>query len=73
VKNKLARIALIILAIILGSSYELWRGYQEQRSIGVSILYAVFGWVIFFAFLGVFSFRKYLFGCRDEKLDSSRH
>jgi hypothetical protein len=41
------RVLAVVLIIVLGSSYDLWRGYHEGGSVGVAILYAVLGWVIF--------------------------
>ena len=61
---------MIAIVVVLGSSYDLWRGYHEEGSIGVGIIFAVLGWAIFFA---VFAFIRYVFTCRAGKPDSGTH
>jgi hypothetical protein len=68
VKNKLTKIGLVMLVIVLGSSYDLWRGYHEEGSIGTAVGYAVLGWIIF----GIPVFVWYLLMRRSGKWDSTR-
>jgi hypothetical protein len=72
-KNKLARIGLVILAIVLASSYDLWRGYHEEGSIGAGIGFAVLGWITFGVIFGVWALVSYMFGYRDGKSDGSTY
>jgi hypothetical protein len=41
------RVLVVVMILVLGSSYDLWRGYREQGSIAAAIVYAVLGWIVF--------------------------
>jgi hypothetical protein len=41
------RVLAVVLILVLGSSYDLWRGYREHGSVGAGIGYAALGWIIF--------------------------
>lgn len=66
-KKKLTKVGVIVLIVVLGSSYDLWRGYHEDGTVGTAIGYAVLGWIVF----GIPVFVWYLVRSRDRKPGSS--